>query len=87
MFIIKSKENNKARAIKLLGIYNDYRRKALDSGFTYNEFWVKVNFYIGDIFQSDASDWALAGQLAYEDLVTEREINRQPENISDYYYY
>ena len=86
MFKIRPKNTEKAKAIKLLGIYNDYRRKAINSGFSYNEFWVKVNFYIGDIFQSDASDWALAGQLAYEDLVAEREINRQPETISEYYY-
>ena len=86
MFKIRPKNTEKSKAIKLLGIYNDYRRKAINSGFSYNEFWVKVNFYIGDIFQSDASDWALAGQLAYEDLVAEREINRQPETISEYYY-
>jgi hypothetical protein len=82
-----SKENNKARAIELIGIYNEFRRKALDEGFTYDAFWAKVNFYITDIFHSDAGDWALAGQLAYEDLVAERDIDRQPENISDYYYY
>ena len=84
MFNIKPKENNKARAIELIGIYNDFRRKALDEGFTYDSFWAKVNFYITDIFRSDAGDWALAGQLAYEDLITEREINRQPETINDY---
>lgn len=87
MFEIRPKNENKVKAIKFLGIYNKYRRQAINSGFTYDEFWVKVNFYIGDIFQSDASDWALAGQLAYEDLVAERDIDRQPENISDYYYY
>ncbi len=84
MFEIRPKNENKVKAIKLLGIYNKYRRQALDAGFTYDEFWVKVNFYIGDIFQSDAADWALAGQLAYEALILEREIDRLPETINDY---
>ncbi len=84
MFKIRPKNENKVKAIKLLGIYNKYRRQALDSGFTYDEFWVKVNFYIGDIFQSDAADWALAGQLAYEALIFDREIARLPETINDY---
>ena len=87
MFKIKPKVNSKARAIELIKIYNEFRRKALDEGFTYDAFWAKVNFYITDIFQSDGSDWALAGQLAYNDLIAEREIDRQPETISDYYYY
>tara|TARA_Y100001970_G_C14074400_1_gene771173 strand:- start:345 stop:605 length:261 start_codon:yes stop_codon:yes gene_type:complete len=84
MFEIRPKNENKVKAIKLLGIYNKYRRQAIDAGFTYNEFWLKVNFYMTDIFQSDAADWALAGQLAYEDLIAEREIALQPETINDY---
>ena len=85
MFKIEPKKQQKKNRRKLfLSIYNYHRARAFDEGFTYDEWWSKVMFFITDEFKSDPSDWATAGQLAFESLCAEKKILSQPERIEDY---
>jgi len=59
---------------KLQQIYQDWKNKAIAAGFTFDEFWKAVLQYIVDEFNADSASWAIAGQLAYEDLIYRRSI-------------
>ena len=59
---------------KLQQIYHDCQTKAIAAGFTFDEFWKAVLQYIVDEFNADSASWAIAGQLAYEDLIYRRSI-------------
>lgn len=59
---------------KLQQIYQDWQQRALAAGFTFDEFWYTVLKFIKDEFNSDSASWAIAGQLAYEDLIYRRSI-------------
>lgn len=53
---------------KLQKIYNDFMNKALNDGFSFDEWWHTVLQFIVDEFNADSASWAIAAQLAYEDL-------------------
>ena len=59
---------------KLQQIYQDWKNKAIADGFTFDEFWKAVLQFIDDEFNADSASWAIAGQLAYEDLIYNRSI-------------
>ena len=59
---------------KLQQIYQDWKNKAIAAGFTFDEFWHAVLLFIVDEFNTDSASWAIAGQLAYEDLIYNRSI-------------
>jgi len=59
---------------KLQKIYNDFMNKALSSGFTFDEWWKAVLRFIKDEFNADSASWAIAAELAYDDLLFERNI-------------
>ena len=85
MFKIEPKKQQQQNRRKLfLSIYNYHRARALAAGFTQDEWWRKVMFFITDEFKSDPSDWATAGQLAYESLCAEEKILSTPERLEDY---
>jgi len=53
---------------KLQKIYQDWKTKAIKAGFTFEEFWHAVLSYIKDEFNADSASWAIAAELAYNDL-------------------
>lgn len=59
---------------KLQQIYQDWKNKAIAAGFTFDEFWHAVLQFIDNELDSDSASWAIAGQLAYEDLIYRRSI-------------
>lgn len=59
---------------KLQKIYNDFMNKALNMGFTFDEWWKAVLRFVVDEFDADSATWAIAAQFALEDLIYERNI-------------
>lgn len=59
---------------KLQKIYQDWKNKAILAGFTFEEFWRAVLSYIHDEFNADSASWAIAAELAYNDLQYFRSI-------------
>jgi hypothetical protein len=59
---------------RLQKIYNDFMDKALSAGFTFDEWWKAVLRFIVDEFNADSASWAIAAELAYDDLIFERSI-------------
>jgi hypothetical protein len=59
---------------KLQKIYQDWKNKAIAAGFTFDEFWKAVLQFIDNELNADSASWAIAGQLAYEDLIYNRSI-------------
>ena len=55
-------------------IYNDFMAKALIAGFTFDQWWKSVLQFIVDEFNADSASWAIAAELAYEDLMFEQTI-------------
>lgn len=53
---------------KLQKIYQDWKTKAINAGFTFEEFWCAVLAYIKDELNTDSASWAIAAELAYNDL-------------------
>lgn len=54
---------------KLQTIYSDFMNKALNAGFTFDQWWRSVLQFIVDEFNADSASWAIAAELAYEDLM------------------
>ena len=66
---------------KLLSIYNGYLKKAIeDFGFTFDEFWKKVCFFL-DPHEASAEDYALVGKQALRCLLEER---YDYQNVEDF---
>lgn len=60
--------------IKLQAIYNKFRDMALAAGFTFDQWWHEVMRFIKDEFNADSASWAIAAELAYENLIFESRI-------------
>lgn len=59
---------------KLQQIYTNFMNKALDMGFTFDQWWKSVLQFIVDEFNADSASWAIAAELAFEDLMFEQSI-------------
>ena len=59
---------------KLQKIYQDWQQKALAAGFTFDQWWKAVLQFITDEFNADSASWAIAAELAYEDLQFNRSL-------------
>lgn len=55
-------------------IYVDFMNKAMDHGFTFDQWWKAVLRFIVDEFNADSASWAIAAQLAFDDLIFESNI-------------
>lgn len=55
-------------------IYVDFMNKAINQGFTFDQWWKAVLRFIVDEFNADSASWAIAAELAYDDLIFERNI-------------
>lgn len=53
---------------ELIKIYNDWKIKALNHGFSFEDFWNEV-CYFTDPQDSDAASWAIAGKCAFNSLI------------------
>lgn len=60
--------------INLQAIYNKFRDMALAAGFTFDQWWREVMRFIKDEFDADSASWAIAAELAYENLLDESRI-------------
>lgn len=60
--------------INLQNIYKQWMQKALDAGFTFDQWWKSVLQFIVDEFNADSASWAIAAELAYENLIFEQSI-------------
>lgn len=49
-------------------IYVEFMNKAIAHGFTFDQWWKAVLQFITDEFNADSASWAIAAELAYEDL-------------------
>ena len=59
---------------RLQKIYNDFMEKALNMGFTFDQWWKAVLRFVVDEFNADSATWAIAAELAFDDLLFERNI-------------
>lgn len=59
---------------KLQQIYVDFMNKAITMGFTFDQWWKAVMRFIVDEFNADSASWAIAAELALDDLLYERSI-------------
>jgi hypothetical protein len=59
---------------QLIDIYNFFKNKAINAGFTFEEFWQNVLRFIKNEFDCDAANWAIAGELAYNSLIEDQMI-------------
>ena len=64
------RKNNK----ELIEIYNGWKIRSIKEGFTFDQFWGKVNFYI-DPMDATATDYATVGKIAYESLIFDRQFD------------
>lgn len=53
---------------KYIQLYNEWKNKAINDGFTYKQFWYHCNIYISLDGLSNPEDCAMAAKLAYRSL-------------------
>ena len=59
---------------ELIEIYNGWKIRSIKEGFTFDQFWSRVNSFI-DPMDATATDYAIAGKFAYDSLIFERQID------------